>query len=268
MVRPALNRVAAMDTDGSAVDEVTETAAGAVSTDTRPDEPGVVRPVFKRVPFVPGEEISTPDMEKSGDPVGLYRAPAGEAVVLRPFFPRSSSSTGVAQFFLSPPKRIPVVDGVRPRVAGKFIFVGEEKFYMRGVTYGPFHPEEDGCEYHTPELVERDFALMAENGINSVRTYTVPPRWLLDIAQKHGLRVMIGLPWGSTLRSWTAAGRHGTSRGGCARECVNAPAILLFCVLPSGMRFRHPSCDGTDARGSRAFSNGCTGRPRPRIPRC
>ncbi len=233
MVRPALNRVAVMDTDGSAVDEVTETAAGAVSTDTRPDEPGVVRPVFKRVPFVPGEEISTPDMEKSGDPVGLYRAPAGEAVVLRPFFPRSSSSTGVAQFFLSPPKRIPVVDGVRPRVAGKFIFVGEEKFYMRGVTYGPFHPEEDGCEYHTPELVERDFALMAENGINSVRTYTVPPRWLLDIAQKHGLRVMIGLPWEEHIAfldsSRTARDIERRVREG-VRECAGHPAVLCFTI--------------------------------------
>ena len=26
----------------------------------------------------------------------------------------------------------------RPRVHGKFIFVGDEKFYLRGVTYGTF----------------------------------------------------------------------------------------------------------------------------------
>src|SRR5206468_1338833 len=32
-------------------------------------------------------------------------------------------------------------------------------------------------------------------GMNAIRTYTVPPRWLLDIAMEHGLRVMIGLPW-------------------------------------------------------------------------
>jgi GT2 family glycosyltransferase len=83
----------------------------------------------------------------------------------------------------------------RPRVAGKFIFVGEEKFYLRGVTYGPFKPEADGCEYHDRQSVERDFALMAANNINTVRTYTMPPRWLLDIALKHGLHVMVGLPW-------------------------------------------------------------------------
>jgi GT2 family glycosyltransferase len=42
--------------------------------------------------------------------------------------------------------------------------------------------------------VERDFSLMAATGINAVRTYTVPPLWLLDSARKHGLYVMIGLP--------------------------------------------------------------------------
>ena len=33
---------------------------------------------------------------------------------------------------------------------------------------------------------------MAASGINAVRTYTVPPRWLLDTAQRHGLRVLAG----------------------------------------------------------------------------
>jgi GT2 family glycosyltransferase len=83
----------------------------------------------------------------------------------------------------------------RPRVAGKFIFIGDKKFYVRGVTYGPFKPEADGSEYHNPQTVERDFALMAANNINTVRTYTMPPRWLLDFALKFDLRVMVGLPW-------------------------------------------------------------------------
>jgi GT2 family glycosyltransferase len=36
---------------------------------------------------------------------------------------------------------------------------------------------------------------MAANGINAVRTYTVPPVWLLDLARDIGLRIMVGLPW-------------------------------------------------------------------------
>jgi GT2 family glycosyltransferase len=94
------------------------------------------------------------------------------------------------------PARVPEdAATARPTVRGKFLFVGDEKLYLRGVTYGPFRPEADGCEYHTPKEVDRDFSLMAECGLNSVRVYTVPPRWLLDIAHRHGLWVMIGLPW-------------------------------------------------------------------------
>ena len=33
---------------------------------------------------------------------------------------------------------------------GKFLFAGDVKLYVRGVTYGPFQPDEDGCFYHTP----------------------------------------------------------------------------------------------------------------------
>jgi GT2 family glycosyltransferase len=83
----------------------------------------------------------------------------------------------------------------RIHTAGKFFSDGKEKYYLRGVTYGPFKPQPDGCVYHTPPMVERDFALIAANGINAVRTYTAPPRWLLDIASEHGLRVMAGIPW-------------------------------------------------------------------------
>ncbi|HAO80333.1 MAG TPA: glycosyl transferase, partial [Verrucomicrobia subdivision 3 bacterium] len=99
---------------------------------------------------------------------------------------------------LRPAQTPPVADGHIPervRVGGKFLFVGEEKFYVRGITYGPFRPEADGCEFHNPQTVERDFALMAANHINTVRTYTVPPIWLLDLAQKYNLRLFVGLPW-------------------------------------------------------------------------
>src|SRR5881227_4061191 len=81
-----------------------------------------------------------------------------------------------------------------PLVRGKFIFVGDEKFYVRGVTYGAFHPDASGHEYHDLDVTERDFAQMAANGINTVRIpHTTPPRSLLDVAQRHGLRVMVGL---------------------------------------------------------------------------
>src|ERR1041384_4255860 len=73
---------------------------------------------------------------------------------------------------------------LRPRVRGKFLFVGAEKLYIRGVTYGTFRPQPDGSEVPAADVVERDFALMAASGFNAVRTYTVPPLWLLDAERR------------------------------------------------------------------------------------
>jgi GT2 family glycosyltransferase len=81
----------------------------------------------------------------------------------------------------------------RPAVRGKFLEV-DEKLYVRGVSYGSFRPGLHG-EYPDPATVARDFAAMANAGINTVRTYTVPPAWLLDYAAAHGLRVIVGLAW-------------------------------------------------------------------------
>jgi O-antigen biosynthesis protein len=81
----------------------------------------------------------------------------------------------------------------RPRARAKFLFVGDRKLYVRGVTYGTFKPDEDGNEYPAYEVVRRDFAQMVANGINAVRTYTPPPRWVLDLAAQSGLYVMVGL---------------------------------------------------------------------------
>jgi GT2 family glycosyltransferase len=126
-----------------------------------------------------------------------------------------------------------VINGVRPHVQGKFIFVGNEKVYVRGVTYGTFCPDEDGNEYHDPEVVERDFAQMAANGLTAVRTYTVPPRWFLDAAQRHNLHVMVGLPWEQHVafldnkkRARSIEERVGN--GVCA--CAGHPAVLCYAI--------------------------------------
>jgi GT2 family glycosyltransferase len=92
---------------------------------------------------------------------------------------------------VTPGKDIPK----RPQVKGKFFYVGDEKLWIRGVTYGTFRPDKSGNEFHNPEVVKKDFAHMAAVGINVVRVYTPPPTWLLDIALQKGLYVMVGLPW-------------------------------------------------------------------------
>ena len=121
----------------------------------------------------------------------------------------------------------------RPTVRGKFIFVGEKKLYVRGVTYGTFRPDKDGNQFPAREMVERDFALMAENGVNALRTYTVPPLWLFDVAQKHGLFVMVGLPWEQHITFLSEAKRvrsiEERVREG-VRACSGHPAVLCYSI--------------------------------------
>src|SRR6266508_89960 len=68
----------------------------------------------------------------------------------------------------------------RPVVQGKFLAAGGRKLWVKGVAYGTFRPNRAGEHFPDPGRVGADFAAMAESGINTVRTYTVPPRWLLD----------------------------------------------------------------------------------------
>jgi O-antigen biosynthesis protein len=121
----------------------------------------------------------------------------------------------------------------RPQVRGKFIFVGAEKFFIRGVTYGTFRPDENGDEFPPLEMVDRDFSLMAQNGVNAVRVYTAPPRWLLDAAQRHGLRVMVGLPVERFASFLDYRQRQESSEAMVrkkVRACAGHPAVLAYTI--------------------------------------
>src|SRR5262249_56047193 len=67
----------------------------------------------------------------------------------------------------------------RPTIGGKFFFVGDHKVYLRGVSYGPFGRGPHGFPFPDEPVLERDFALMVEAGVNTLRTFPLPPRWLL-----------------------------------------------------------------------------------------
>jgi GT2 family glycosyltransferase len=81
------------------------------------------------------------------------------------------------------------------RVLGRGFRVGEHSLTLRGVTYGAFRPNGAGDPFPEPAQVTRDFAAMAAHGVNAVRVYNPPPRWLLDEARAAGLRVLAGLCW-------------------------------------------------------------------------
>lgn len=83
----------------------------------------------------------------------------------------------------------------RVRAKGRYLFVGDEKFFIKGVTYGPFPTNSRGESLPEDDMVVRDFELMRRAGVNAIRVYYVPSRHFLDLAARAGIRVMVGIPW-------------------------------------------------------------------------
>lgn len=133
---------------------------------------------------------------------------------------------------------------MHPRTAGKFIDIAGERFLIKGTSYGTFAPSETNGQFPPLEQVRADFGLMARSGFNTVRTYTVPSLALLDEAARHGLRVMIGLPWSQHVaflddaRLTRDIRREITSH---VRTLGSHPAALLFAlgneIAPSVVRW-------------------------------
>lgn len=126
--------------------------------------------------------------------------------------------------------------GVRihpPRVSGRFLTVNGRRFWLKGVTYGTFLPNEDGEPFPPRGQVREDFARMRAAGVNTVRLYLPPPDWLADAAAETGLYLFPDVCWGPRrcdfdyperirgMYEWTRT--H-------ARRLAEHPAILLFSI--------------------------------------
>ena len=127
----------------------------------------------------------------------------------------------------------PVAAAACLRVDGKFFRAGAAKHFVKGVTYGPFSPGADNTQFPEPAMVERDFALMKTAGINTVRVFTVPPVRLLDAAQRHGLKVLVGLPWSQHVAFLDSAEVQAGIREaivGGVRACARHEAVFAYLV--------------------------------------
>jgi GT2 family glycosyltransferase len=123
-----------------------------------------------------------------------------------------------------------------PRVVtdGKFFRLGGARFPVKGVTYGPFAPGEDGAPFPAPEQAARDFAGIRDLGANVVRVYEVPPRWMLDLALQHELRLLIDIPWAKHVCFLDSEATKAAARQAVHDAVVASkqhPAVFAFSVV-------------------------------------
>lgn len=124
----------------------------------------------------------------------------------------------------------------RPRVSvdGKFFRLGEQKFCVKGVAYGPFAPDTQGSLFASREQTAADFALIRSLAANVVRVYHVPPKWLLDLAEEHGLKLLIDIPWNKHLCFLDSEPRREEARQAVRQGvagCGGHPAVFAFSVV-------------------------------------
>lgn len=127
----------------------------------------------------------------------------------------------------------PVSSRPRVMVDGKFFRRGAEKFYAKGLAYGPFAPNANGEPFASPGQTVRDFALVRELGANLLRVYHVPPRWLLDLAAQHDLLLLVDIPWDKHRCFLDSAPLRAAARDQvrqAVKSCAQHPAVFAFSV--------------------------------------
>ena len=124
------------------------------------------------------------------------------------------------------------------QVDGKHLVSNGRPFHAKGVTYGSFTPRLDGELYPESFQIKTDLVEIAATGVNVVRTYTLPPRELLDVAGELGLHVLVGLDfedWRYETSPATAAHRRVLDAGRreidrALERCAGRPEVLAIAV--------------------------------------
>src|SRR5437773_4285057 len=129
---------------------------------------------------------------------------------------------------------VPGMAAPRVQVDGKFFRLGGKKFYSRGLTYGPFAPNEQKEMFPSREQTVRDFLQICELGANLLRIYYVPPRWFLDLAAEHGLKLLVDVPWPKHLCFLESEKSKAEARDSvrtAIQACQGHPAVFAHSVV-------------------------------------
>jgi glycosyltransferase involved in cell wall biosynthesis len=157
-----------------------------------------------------------------------------------------------------------------PRVAasGKLFTADGERWYVKGLTYGPFAPNADGEFLPERSQVQRDFRQVRDLGANALRVYHVPPVWLLDMAAAEGLRVLIDVPWEKHrcfFEDWSARQSAVAQVRGAARTLGGHPGVFAISVANE---IPHDIVRFYGARRVAAFIDELLGTAKEQAPDC
>ena len=126
----------------------------------------------------------------------------------------------------------------RVKTDGKHLSLEGRPFRVKGVTYGSFTPRLDGELFPESSEIKKDLLQIEAAGLNTVRTYTLPPPEMLDLAGELGLRLIVGLHY-EDWRYEGSSGRRASRRildGGrravdeAMERCRERPEVLAMSV--------------------------------------
>ncbi len=113
-------------------------------------------------------------------------------------------------------------------IQGKKLYLNGHRFIMKGMHYGPWRPGTGPAKnypYPGPNEIDSDLGLIQQLNVNTILVYD-PPGYVLDLAEKHGLKVLytFNINWWGVGTPADAALRQGILKR--VAEYRQKPALL------------------------------------------
>lgn len=115
-------------------------------------------------------------------------------------------------------------------IDGKFLLVNQQRFWIKGVTYGSFQVNDEGEPFPPLPQVREDFCQMREAGVNTVRIYSPPSDRVAEAAADAGLMLVPDIGWGPRSCELDDPGMRFLRNAvrSHARRLAGHPAVLMF----------------------------------------
>ena len=152
-------------------------------------------------------------------------------------------------------------------VHGKFFFAGDAKFFVKGVTYGPFAPGSHGAA--VPGARDGDPRLPADGGDgrqHAARLHRAAASGCSTSPPRRGSRCWPAFPGRSTSPFSTARRCRPRSSAPWSRRCAGSTAIPPSSPISSATRSRRTWCAGTGRSGCAPSCKSWSARSRRSIP--